>query len=261
MTDESQREADGVPERVGERSGERSEERVEERPGTNPEGRSGSGPSRRRLLAAGGAVAATGLAGCAGLDFLTGSGPAQFDAELATVSDAALAETGYELHDIEEDVRTREFEAAGQTRDVQVTNQMAEYDRGVDLFGERLQAAVFSVLSTPQVNVLGRTFNPVGDMSSEELAELIQDRYEGIRNVEERSEYTTTILGEDVRIVQYDADAQLAESGFTVDLRMHIADPIEAGEDFVIALGAYPRIIGDGDAVRTLFNGIEHPGV
>ncbi len=220
-----------------------------------------TGTTRRRLLAAGGAAAVVGLAGCAGIDtdLITGSGPAEFDAEAATVADATLSETGYELVDVSEDVRTESFEVADQTREVEVTSHFAEYDRAVEILGERFQAAVFVAFSTPQIEVLGRTFNPVGDMSSEDLAEMVQSRYDGVEDLERRSEYETTVAGSQSRVVQYDARADLAESGVTVDLVLHVADPVAVGGDFVVGIGAYPEAVGDGDAVRALLNGIEHP--
>jgi len=214
--------------------------------------------SRRGLLA-GGVGLAAGLAGCAGVV----GDPTSFEAEAATVSDAALSETGYGEFRVRSETSTRTFEAGGQSQDVEVTSQVAEYDRAIEVLGERFQGAAFTVLSTPQVTVLGATFNPVGDMSNAELAELIQDRYDGVENVERAAdaEYATEVLGTETRVVRYDADGDIADLGLTVDLRLHIADVVEAGEDFVVPLAAYPTAIDDGDAVLTLLNGVEHPAV
>lgn len=228
---------------------------------TTPTGTSTPTSTRRQLIVAGGLTAMSGLAGCTAIDFVRGEEPTEFAAEPATVADAALAGTGYELHETDEIGHTETFEAAGQRREVHVTTRLAEYDRGVDLFGTRFQAAVFTAISTPQVRVLGRTFNPIGEMTSEELAEAVQDRYEDVHDIEQRSEYTTAVLGEEVRIVQYDAEAELAEGGPTVDVTLHVSDPVEAGDDIVVGFAAYPRIVGDGDDVRTLFNNVEHPAV
>lgn len=216
--------------------------------------------TRRRLIAGTGTAGLVGLAGCAGIDtgFITGDDAAEFAATPATVADATLEETEYELNQLTEEVITREFEAGGQTRDVEVTNHQAEYDRSVEILGTRYQAAVFTVLSTPQVTVLGRTFNPVGDMDRDDLAEMIQERYDQIENVELESEYSMTLLGRETSIGQYSADGRLADTDVTVDLAMHISDPIEVGDDFVIGLGAYPKLLGGSDAVRKLFAGIEH---
>lgn len=226
----------------------------------NAENRAQTGAtSRRRALALAGVVGASGLAGCTALDFATGGGPVEFAAEAATVSDAALEETGYESQGVTDDVVTREFEAAGQTREIEVTNQIAEYDRGIDVLGQRFRAAVFAVLSTPQVEVLGQTFNPVEDMDSEELAALVQNRYEGVRNVERVSEYTTDVLGGEATIATYDAEAELSDGGVTVDITLHVTEPIADEGDFVVCLGGYPQAVSDGDNMRRLLNGVEHP--
>lgn len=216
--------------------------------------------TRRGLLVGAGAASLVGFAGCAGLDagFITGEEPAEFVATPATVAEAAVDDTGYEFHRVEETVITREFEAAGRTREVEVTNATAEYDRAVELLGERRQAAVFTVLTTPQVDVLGRTFNPVDDMERDDLAELVQERYESVENVEHESEYDTELLGESVVVSRYSADGRIAGTEVTVDLVLHVTDPVDSGDDFVVGFGAYPEIVDDDDAVRRLLAGVEH---
>lgn len=219
-------------------------------------------PTRRRILAGTGTVGLSALAGCTGIvDFLRGEQPAEFIAEVARVADETLAETGYDLHEIEDVTEHREYEVAGQTREVVITHQQAEYDRAVEVLGDRFQGAVFTALSTPQVNVLGQTFNPVAEMEAADLAELIQDRYDDFDSLEVRDEYTTEILGQDTSVVEYDAEARLGDLGLTIQVVLHIADPVEAGEDFVICLGGYPNMIDDSDAIQAMFGGVQHPGV
>lgn len=218
----------------------------------------GSVVSRRRALAVGGAVGLSALAGCTALDVATGDEPAEFDSGTATVSDEALGETGYGLNDVTSETVTREFEAAGSTREVRVTNTVAEYDRAVELFGERYQAAVFAVLTTPQVEVLGQAFNPVADLTAEERAELIVSRYDDVSDLERGSEYTTEILDTDVDVVVYTANGEIAGSGVDVTIELHIGAPVEAGDDFVLPLAAYPEDFGDGETVRRMINGIEY---
>ncbi|PSQ43616.1 hypothetical protein BRD14_02865 [Halobacteriales archaeon SW_5_68_122] len=53
-----------------------------------------------------------------------------------------------------------------------------------------MQAAVFTVFSTPQVRVLGREYSPVARMTPTELAEAAQQRYadfDGVAPVERLS--------------------------------------------------------------------------
>jgi len=103
--------------------------------------------------------ALAGLAGCTALDVATGE-PAEFTAGTATVADAALDESGYELNEVTENTQTREFDVAGSTREVRVTSTIAEYDKAVELFGERYQAAVFAVLTTRASRCSGRRSTP-----------------------------------------------------------------------------------------------------
>jgi len=201
--------------------------------------------------------ALAGLAGCTALDVATGE-PAEFTAGTATVADAALDESGYELNEVTENTQTREFDVAGSTREVRVTSTIAEYDKAVELFGERYQAAVFAVLTTPRVEVLGQAFNPVGELDDEERARLIVDRYESVSNLERSSEYTTDILGTDARVVVYTADGEIKGTGVSVELEFHVAEAVEAGADYVVPLAAYPAAFGDGENVRRMLNGIEH---
>ena len=214
--------------------------------------------TRRRALAGGGALGLASLAGCTALDVVTGDEPAEFTAGTATVSDETLTETGYELNEITSETVPQEFEVAGSTQEVRVTNRVAEYDRAVELFGERYQAAVFAALATPRVEVLGQAFNPIADLDDEERAELILNRYDDVDDLERGSEYTTSMLGTDVDVVVYTAEGEIAGTGLDVDIELHVGAPVEAGDDFVLPLAAYPEGFGDGETVRTMINGIEY---
>ena len=213
--------------------------------------------TRRRALAAAGGLTLAGLAGCTALDVATGE-PAEFTAGTATVADATLSESGYELNDVTEGTVTREVDVAGTTREVRVTNRTAEYDKAVELLGERYQAAVFAVLATPRVEVLGQTFNPVGDLDDDERAQLIVDRYEGVGSLERGSEYTTDVLGTDTSVVVYSGEGEIEGTGVSVELEFHVAEAVVAGDDYVVPLAAYPASFGDGENVRRMLNGIEH---
>jgi hypothetical protein len=213
--------------------------------------------TRRGVLGLAGAVGLAGLGGCTALDVATGE-PAEFSSGTATVADGTLAETGYELNDVSEETLTREVEVAGSTREVRVTNTTAEYDKAVELLGERYQAAVFAAVATPQVEVLGRSFNPIADLSPDERAALIAERYEGVSDLERGSEYTTDVLGSDADVVVYAADGEIEGTGVSLTLELHVGSPVEAGDDYVLPLAAYPESFGDGENVRSMMNGLEH---
>jgi hypothetical protein len=214
--------------------------------------------TRRRALAAGGAVGLAGLAGCTALDVATGDGPAEFAAGTATVADETLDESGYELNEVSDDVIARDVEVAGQTREVRVTNTVAEYDKAVELLGERYQAAVFAAVTTPQIEVLGRALNPIAELSTRERADLILSRFESVGNLERGSEYSTEVLGSDAAVVVYTADAEIEGTGVTTELELHVGEPVGVDDDFVLPLAAYPAAFSDGENVRRMMNGIEH---
>ncbi|WP_423996338.1 DUF6517 family protein [Halorubrum trapanicum] len=214
--------------------------------------------TRRRALAAGGAVGLASLAGCTALDVATGDGPAEFAAGTATVADATLSESGYELNEVSDEVISREVEVAGQTREVRVTNTVAEYDKAVELFGERYQAAVFAAVTTPQIEVLGRALNPIAELDTRERADLILSRYEGVGDLERGSEYSTEVLGGDAEVVVYTADGEIEGTGASTELELHIGEPVGVEDDFVLPLAAYPAAFSDGENVRRMMNGIEH---
>lgn len=217
--------------------------------------------SRRHLLAGAGAGLGGALAGC--LDALTGGDPPTFEAEPARVAPAALDRTGYAEYRVRQDVLTRSVGALGLTREVRVHNWIAEYDRAVDLgplgLG-RLQAAVFAALATPQVELVGRTFNPVGGMSTDELAELVQEHYGGIRNVEPAATGRAAVLGRETTLGRYRGEARLLGAGLDLDVHLYLTEAVPSGTDFVVCVAAHPRAAGRReDAVRALLGGVRHP--
>ncbi|QAU12991.1 hypothetical protein EKH57_09805 [Halorubrum sp. BOL3-1] len=213
--------------------------------------------TRRGALGLAGAVGLASLAGCTALDVATG-GTTEFTAGTATVPDATLSETGYELNDVSEETLSREVEAAGQTREVRVTNAVAEYDKAVELFDERYQAAVFAAVTTPRIEVAGRALNPVAELGTRERAELILRRFENVGDLERGSEYTTTVLGSDADVVVYTAQGEVEGTGASVELELHVGEPVSVDDDFVLPLAAYPAAFSDGENVRSMMNGLGH---
>ena len=219
------------------------------------------GPARRRraVLAGTASLGTTALAGCLGV--LTGSDPARFAASAATVPESTLDETGYGHRRTREATVTRTFEAGGQSREVEVVNVLAEYERAVDVpVAGRFRAAVFTALSTPQVAVLGESFNPVGEMSTDELVRMVQQRYDGLRDLRRESDRRVSVLGEATRATRYAGSARLLAGDVRVDVYLTVTEAVAAGDDFVLGVAAYPQILDDRDAVTTLLESIVHGG-
>lgn len=211
---------------------------------------------RRRTLSTCLVVLLAVTTGCLGL--VTGSQPIQATATEATVSDSVLQSAGYEHARTETRHENQTFSVAGQTREANVTSHFAEYQKTVDLgpVGE-YRAAVFGVLATPQVNVLGRARNPVGDMSSVELVHLLQsERYDELSVGRTVGTANETMLGTETTLTKL--EGTVAIGSFDVDVYVHVARVRHDG-DFVVAFAAYPQSNPDEEAtVRTLLRGVEH---
>lgn len=217
--------------------------------------------TRRRLIAGIGTTGLASLAGCSALDFALGNESLRFEADAAVVAEGAVSETDYSEANRRSSTVERTFEAAGESRTVEVTNQVVEYDRSLSVLGQKFRWALFAVLSTPRVEVLGKSFNPIDDMDTDALAEMIQDRYDRIGNVERDSTRPVDVLGETVDVVRYRAEGRFTAADIRVDMTLHVTPAIATGGDFVVCLGAHPRMIDDTDDINTLLGGVEHTGV
>lgn len=202
----------------------------------------------------------TGLlvsAGCIGV--LTGQEPLLFGANPVAVSPAAQDDAGYEEDRRATQEISRSVSAAGQTREVQVTNHIAEYSRTVtvDPVGTA-ELARFVVVSTPAVDVLGRTFNPVGDMSNREIIELVQDEYQGLERVEPAGERSVRVLGSSTTVSTFTGEARFTGVDQTVELTIHVTRTRDGG-DFIVAIAIHPTLLpGETSRVDAMLRGIQH---
>ncbi|QLG62590.1 DUF6517 family protein [Halorarum salinum] len=213
---------------------------------------------RRRVLLGGTALTlAAGTAGCLG--FLTGEEPLSFEAEPAAAADGTASETGYETDGPRAETVTREFTAAGQTREVEVTNRITTYEKTVEVgtLGEA-KLGVFAAIASPKVEIAGRTLNPIEDHSNDDLVELLASQYEGIEDPSAVDERTVETLGSETTFTKYEAVATF--DGQEVDVYVHVGR-VESGDDFVVAMGVYPRAMEDQEEpnVVSLAGSLEHP--
>ena len=192
--------------------------------------------------------------GCLG--FL--SGPVSFSASKATVSENALEETGYEEARVTSNEVTRTFSVADQSKNVTVTNWVSMYERSVDLpVAGSQRAAVFSAFSTPEVSILGQSFNPVEDYSNRELAELAQKQYGSLSIGESAGTRNVQMLNQSAEVTKFNGQATLA-GGETIDVYVHVTKVKHDG-DYVVAVAIYPqRLDGEQQKVDALLKGLEH---
>lgn len=212
-------------------------------------------PTRRSFLTAAGSGTAVALAGCTGP-----MGGAAFAASGATLPEDVQQTTRYTLHRTDTPTVTRRFEWFGLERTVEVTNVVAEYDRGVDLslLGRRVQAAVFAAFATPEVRLLGREYNPVAGMSTTELAETVQERYERFDDVSSAESFEAPVAGRPTTVTRFDAEARLLEVGRSVDVHLYLNEAVRLGDDHVVGLAVHPTLFGrQADTVRRLLAALE----
>ncbi|WP_248896869.1 DUF6517 family protein [Haloplanus halobius] len=193
----------------------------------------------------------------AGCGFITGSESLSFSASPATVTDQAISETGYEEVTVTDQVVTREFSVAGQTREVEVTNQLAQYERQVDLgpLGSE-RAAVFVAFTSPQVEIATESFNPIADMSEREVLQQFESQYESISVGDAVGERTVTIVDQSATVTKFEGTATLA--GAEVDVYLHAAT-VQHESDYVVTVAIYPQQLSDEEEnVVTLLEGLEH---
>lgn len=200
-------------------------------------------------------VALVATSGCIG--FLTGSEAATFESSPVSVSDEAAQSADYEKQRQTTTTINRTFTAAGQSRNVTVTNNLTEYSRTVSLplFDDQ-ELARFTVFSTPQVKLFGQTFNPVGDMSNRELALMLQEEYETIENVQHVENRSATMLGENTTVGKFTADAETV-GGTSTEVYLHITK-VEDGDDFVVAVAVHPTQVEEQENVDAMLQGVQH---
>lgn len=195
--------------------------------------------------------------GCVGV--LTGSESLTFNASQATVSDEALQQTDYAENRVEKLQVTENFTVAGQQRTVEVTNWVAGYNKSVDLgpVGEQ-ELARFVVVSTPQVKIAGRTFNPLAQVDNADLVQRFVSQYDQVSNIRAAGSQNTSMLGTSTEVTKFEATTTY--NGLDVDLNVHVTKVNHDG-DIVIAVAVYPQQLdGEEDAVFELIRGVEHDG-
>ncbi|WP_135830222.1 DUF6517 family protein [Halorussus halobius] len=192
-------------------------------------------------------------AGCTGVL----SGPITVSASEASVDDAALGDTGYEHNRTEAMNVSRTVSVAGQSRNVTATNWIAEYHASVGIEGVAEQpVAAFVVFSSPKVEVLGQSFNPLDEFSDRHLAETFVSRMDRVENVRQVDSRNRTMLGQSAEVSEFEASVTTA-IGIQFDATLHVTR-VEHEGDFVVALAVHPQQIDGESDVNRLLDGVEH---
>lgn len=207
-------------------------------------------------LAAGGVGTGAGCLGSLGDDVTT------FSAAPARVSEEAAAEVGYEYQGTRKRI---DGERVG-GEDIEATSYVSMYDRSIELPAERfgddpIRAGVFGVLTSPQVTVAGEDFNPISELSNRELAERIQEHYDGLEIDRAVGGRAVESLGERFSIQSYEGSATLQHE-YVVGVSVDIIDAEHEGQHIVVG-AIYPAdrlLTGVPEQARidTLIRELEH---
>lgn len=213
--------------------------------------------NRRSFIAALGTGGVLGLSGCLGV--------AGLDEHVATpvgVGQDARDDTGYGLTGVDALTIAEQVGAAGYAEEIVVENYLAEHEKAVDMgpLGQQ-RGAVFVVLSTPQISILGQQVNPIEDKSTDELVELVAENYDGIHNVHHEGDDEVTILDQRVTESTFTADASF--DGQNVEVNLHVTEAVATAADLVVAIGVYPQRLErfERDNVQTLMEAISTDAV
>lgn len=209
--------------------------------------------NRRALLGGLGAVGLASLSGCLGL-----VGMDSHESSPAGVDSAVREETGYEQTAIDEVVVEEKVEISAYSETISVTNCKTSHEKEVEIppIGSR-RAAVFTVLTSPQIGIAGRNFNPVEDMSTTELVDIVADNYDAIDDISHEEDGEITILDETTTRSRFSADATF--NGHDLEVDVHVTEAVEAGDDLLVTIGVYPQYVRDQemDNVFALMEGVD----
>ncbi|WP_436347876.1 DUF6517 family protein [Natronorubrum sp. FCH18a] len=208
---------------------------------------------RRTVLGGLGAAGLASLSGCLGL-----VGMDEHESSPVGVAASVRDETGYAQTAIDDIVVEEEVGVSAATETISVTNYLTEHEKEVSigpLVSQR--AAVFIALTTPQIGIAGRNVNPVEDMTTEELIELVEENYDDISNISREEDDEITVLGSETTRSRFDADATFDGHEFTVDV--HVSEAVETeDDDLLVTIGVYPQELRgqEEENVLALMNGM-----
>lgn len=216
---------------------------------------------RRTVLRAVAGTAAVSLAGCSLLTEDEGEA-----AEPAGVGDSAIEETAFEHDTLESSEYTETVEIAGESEDLTLTNWTNRYI--ITLPEIDLDAASFSLFSTPTVTVADQDANPFQVMDDDVLLEAMVDRLDTgpVEDIERIGDREVMVLDGTSTIDEY--RGQTEQDG--VDVRLDLGHRTHEG-DLLVLWALYPdhesdqfsnattAILDRPDDIDTLAAAIQHP--
>ncbi|WP_323191740.1 DUF6517 family protein [Halostella sp. PRR32] len=218
-----------------------------------------SGPIDRKRVAVLAVAVLLASSGCIG--FLLGNDSLEFTASNATVSDDALDETGYSLNESHALVENRTLEDAGD-REIVVESHVNAYSKRETILDDKREVGRFTAVAVPEVEVLGRSFNPLDDMSNADLLDEFQSQMTASSrdadfSVDEEKRLDG-VLGEQVNVTRFTGTTRFNDKEIEVAV---YATKVKHDGDWVVMLGAHPTQRPEGEQdIETLMQSLEHDG-
>lgn len=189
------------------------------------------------------------------------SSTADFEAQPATADADRFTASEYEQVSRDKLVVEEEFTVVGQTRTIITTNYLTNYERAIDVQGDAVDGAVFTIVSTPAIEVARSPANPLAEMSHQELLTEFSDEldggYDDLGEVEKVDEQDGVLLGEQRTVSQFEMTVE--EDGENIDVYLYVAD-VRSGDDIVIVVGGHPAPFAQERAsIFELMASVEHP--
>jgi hypothetical protein len=205
--------------------------------------------TRRATLGVLAGTCATALAGCSFLDDAL-----EQSADPAAVEPSVVDSTSFQHDSLTEQSFEETVEVGGESRDVKLTNWTNRYTTSVS--GSDIEAARFSLFTTPTVSVAGESANPFGRLDREQLLRAMVERVDTgpIERIERAGERTLSVLGGSVTVGEFEAETE--QTG--VRLRLHLGDRAHDG-DLLVFLGVHPELLDLSGDIDTLAESTVHP--
>jgi len=182
------------------------------------------------------------VAGCTGLLLQEETAFVAGEANVSETEKLAYSHNATEWQNV-----TRSVEAAGQEREVTVSNRAEVF---VNRSADGSPAATVTVVSSPTVTVAGQELNPVDGWSKRDALEQFAgqfDPYDNITDIEERETREVRMLGTDADMRVFNATLD-RDTGATDDVVVSVVT-VEHEGDYVVAITV--RGIGDADQGAT----------
>lgn len=195
------------------------------------------------------------LAGCTGT-------LVEFTASPATIPDAALEPQGYVHTNTTAVPITYRVGGAGVSRDVTFRTWVSGYTRTTP----ENETAVLLLYSSPNVELAGRSVNPLSQLSNRELVRFGIDRVTDLRgfadveNVSDLSEVgvrNVTVLGVPTQLVSYAGVAEVDGQRVAVVASVAV---VEHGDDVVVAVGIHEETLDETATHAALVERAVHDG-